>query len=456
MLARARADLAGERALLLGLAVALGLAAGIRPSLGLGAALGIAFCLATLTDVTVGLVLFTVLSFLDVVNGGGGVASVTKAAGALLFGSWYIQRLVGTARTTGSAARLDPQLTIAIVSLALWSALSVTWAESSSRAMTSTVSFVLDMLLFPVVLVAVRRRDHLLAIMGAFVVGAVISTAYGFIHPAALGSRNYGRLTGGLGDANEQAAVLVAAIPLAVGIAATATRQWVRNAAWASAVFCAAGVLHTLSRGGLVALGAVLLAAVVFGGRWRPKAIVLLAVVALGTVTYYGAIAPLAARERVTMTSTSGRSDIWRVAWRTIKAHPVGGVGAGNFQIAAVHHVQGVGALTSAYLIVDVPHVAHNVYLELLADLGIPGALAFIGVAVFSLLAAGRAARAFERQGDAQLEIASRCLVLSLVAFLVADLFLSGEFSKQLWLIFALCSAALALSRKGTSMVSSG
>jgi O-antigen ligase len=134
----------------------------------------------------------------------------------------------------------------------------------------------------------------------------------------------------------------------------------------------------------------------------------------------------------------------------------VGGVGAGNFQIAAVHHVQGVGALTSAYLIVDVPHVAHNVYLELLADLGIPGALAFIAVAVFSLLAAGRAARAFERQGDVQLEIASRCLVLSLVAFLVADLFLSGEFSKQLWLIFALCSAALALSRKGTSMVSSG
>jgi putative inorganic carbon (HCO3(-)) transporter len=444
---RARAQYAGWGALLLAISAAVGLASGVQPSLGLGASIAIAFSLVTLSDVTAGLVLFTVLSFLDVLNStSSGAASFLKVAGALLFGSWYAQRLVGTARTKGSVARFPSNLTFCLIALAVWSALSATWAESSGVALTSTMSFVLNMLLFPIVMVAVRRREHLVWVLAAFLIGAIISTAYGFISPGATGSVQ-GRLAGGIGDANEQAAVLVAAIPLAVGLAGAVKRAAARYLAWAGGLFCLVGVLTTLSRGGLVALGIVMVTAVVFGGRWRAKAAALLAITALGTITYFFAIAPLAARERVTSASTSGRSDIWHVGWRMVQAHPFNGVGSGNFQEAAIHYVQGIGSLTSAFLIIDVPHVAHNVYLELLADLGIPGLLAFLGVAVFSLLAAGKAAREFQRQGDTQLELIARCLVLALVAFLAADFFLSGEFSKQLWLTFALCPATLALSR---------
>jgi putative inorganic carbon (HCO3(-)) transporter len=167
----------------------------------------------------------------------------------------------------------------------------------------------------------------------------------------------------------------------------------------------------------------------------------------LGTITYYFALAPLAARQRVTSATTSGRSDIWRVGWRMVEAHPFIGSGSGNFQQAAIHYVQGIGSITSANFIVNVPHVAHNIYLELLADLGIPGLLAFLGVAGFSMLAVVRAAHRFERQGDREMELVARCMVLALVAFMSADFFLSGEFSKQLWLTFALCPAVLALSQ---------
>jgi putative inorganic carbon (hco3(-)) transporter len=191
-----------------------------------------------------------------------------------------------------------------------------------------------------------------------------------------------------------------------------------------------------------------MVAAVAFGGRWRGRAALLLAVTILGGFTYYFAIAPLAARQRVTMANTSGRSDIWRVGWRMVEAQPLTGVGSGNFQEAAIHYVQGIGTLTSAYFIVDVPHVAHNVYLELLADLGIPGLLAFLGVAGFATLAAAKAAHRFESQGDVAMELVARCQVLALVAFMSADFFLSGEFSKQLWLTFALSPAILALSHR--------
>jgi putative inorganic carbon (hco3(-)) transporter len=446
--ARARGEYAGWAALLLAMSAAVGLAAGIKPSIGVALAIGAAFSLVTISDVTAGLVLFTILSFLDVLNSSSsGSASFIKVAGLLLFGSWYAQRLVGTARTRGAVAQIPSNLMFSIVALALWSAVSATWAESSGGALTSTMTYVLDMLLLPIVMVAVRRREHLYWVLAAFLAGAIISTAYGFISPAATGAVD-GRLAGGIGDANEQAAVLVAAIPIAIALGGALRRPGLRLLCWGGGLFCLIGVFTTLSRGGLIALGCVMVAAVVFGGRWRAKAAVLLAVTILGTVTYYFAIAPLAARQRVTMANTSGRSDIWRVGWRMVQAHPLTGVGSGNFQEAAVHYVQGIGTLTSAFLIVDVPHVAHNVYLELLADLGVPGLLAFLGVAGFSTLAAAQAARRFERQGDVAMELIARCQVLALVAFMSADFFLSGEFSKQLWLTFALSPAILALSHR--------
>jgi putative inorganic carbon (hco3(-)) transporter len=449
-LTRMRSDYAGWAALLLAMSAAVGLAAGIKPSLGVAAAIGIAFSLVTISDVTAGLVLFTILSFLDVLNSSSsGSASFIKVAGLLLFGSWYAQRLVGTASTRSSVARIPANLMFCVVALALWSAVSATWAESSGGALTSTLTYVLNMLLLPITMVAVRRREHLYWVLGAFLAGAIISTAYGFVSPGATGAVQ-GRLAGGIGDANEQAAVLVAAIPIAISLGAAMRRPALRLLCWGGGLFCLIGVFTTLSRVGLIALGCVMAAAVVFGGRWRARAAVLLAVTVLGTVTYYFALAPLASRQRVTMSSTSGRSDIWRVGWRMVQAHPLTGVGSGNFQAASVHYVQGIGTLTSAFLIVDVPHVAHNVYLELLADLGIPGLLAFLGVAGFSMLAVTKAARRFERAGDRDMELVSRCMFLALVAFMSADFFLSGEFSKQLWLTFALCPAILALSQGAT------
>ncbi len=440
--ARARGEYAGWAALLLTMSAAVGLAAGIKPSIGVALAIGIAFSLVTISDVTAGLVLFTILSFLDVFSSASGSASFIKVAGLLLFASWYAQRLVGTARTRGAVARIPSNIVVSVVALALWSTLSVTWAESSGAAVTATISFLLNMLLLPIVMVAVRRREHLYWVLGAFLIGAIISTAYGFVSGAT-----QGRLEGGIGDANEQAAVLVAAIPIALALGNAMRRPGLRLLCWGGGVFCLIGVFTTLSRGGLIALGCVMVAAVVFGGRWRGKAAALLAVTLLGTVTYYFALAPLASRQRVTSATTSGRSDIWRVGWRMVEAHPFIGSGSGNFQEAAIHYVQGIGNITSANFIVNVPHVAHNIYLELLADLGIPGLLAFLGVAGFSMLAVVRAAHRFERQGDREMELVARCMVLALVAFMSADFFLSGEFSKQLWLTFALCPAVLALSQ---------
>jgi len=46
------------------------------------------------------------------------------------------------------------------------------------------------------------------------------------------------------------------------------------------------------------------------------------------------------------------------------------------------------------------------------------------------------------------MELLSRAVVVALVALLAMDFFLSDQFSKQLWLLLALCPALLAIASR--------
>src|SRR6185312_9209759 len=110
-------------------------------------------------------------------------------------------------------------------------------------------------------------------------------------------------------------------------------------------------------------LATVLVAAVLFGGRWRGRAAALALVVAVIVPFYVIALAPSGAVQHLNSNSSTGRTDLWKVGLKMWSANPVGGVGSGNFANAAIHYVQTSGPLSRADIIVDVPHVAHNTYL---------------------------------------------------------------------------------------------
>src|SRR5256885_10473479 len=87
----ARLDL-GQRtsqALVLLLAVGIGVAAGVDPKVGVAAAIGLAFVVLVVGDLTVGLCLFAVIALLDVLpHLGGSAFSFSKIVGFLLAASW--------------------------------------------------------------------------------------------------------------------------------------------------------------------------------------------------------------------------------------------------------------------------------------------------------------------------------------------------------------------------------
>jgi O-antigen ligase len=438
------------QAAILATAVVLGALAGFDPKLALAAALGIAFVGVVLADLSAGLVLFTVISFVDLLPLGGPAVTLAKVAGVLLALSW-LARL--TTRESESSNFLTEHPLVSYVLLAFlgWAALSLTWAEDPVAGAEAVYRYSLNVVLFVIVYTAVTEREHVSWVLIAFVAGATVSALYGFLNPVPTEFVNDVSRLGGAGvDPNELAAAAVAALVLAAALAAGWRRQPAsRVVALAAVGFLAATVVLSFSRAGLVALAFALVVGVIVGGRWRVAAAVLLLVVAVGIGGYHAFYASPQERDRITKADGgTGRSDVWQVGWRMVEDSPTNGIGAGNFQISSIHYLLEPGALQRTDFIVDEPKVAHNIYLQVLAELGVVGLALFLAVIVFSLSCALRAAWAFRDLADTRMELIGRGLFVATLAMLAADFFLSEQFSKQLWLLLALGPALYAIARR--------
>ena len=444
----ARAQWPLSAALLL-LCAAIGMLAGSAPGLAIFAAVAAGFAWLVVADLTVGVCVFILVAFAERLPAAeGSDLTLVKAVGALLAVSWLAS--VATRRAgEGQIFAAHPLMMAAAALLLGWMILSIGWAEDASVARTYVTRYGLNFLLLPIVYSAVRKREHVVAVMGTYVGGAVVATLYAI---AVVGNdpHAHGRISGVTGTANELASVLVTALFLAGGLLLVTKGAPIIRALLLIAIFvCLLGLFLTLSRAGLVALAAALGAAVFVGGRRRFLVGVLVLIVSVTTIGYFSFAASKESRERVTTFGNgTGRTDIWTVAWRMVEDHPVNGVGVGNFQTSSIHYLLSPGAIQRDEFIVDRPQITHNSYLNVLAELGIVGGVLFGGILTAGFLAALRAANEFRKRDNNDMETLARALVLALVALFVADFFASDQLNKELWLLLGLGPAMLGIARR--------
>jgi O-antigen ligase len=429
-------------------AASVGLLAGIDPLLAIAAALSLGLFLLMLSDLYVGLVLFTVLSFVAQVPSVGGPAlSVAKVAGLLLAISW-LATLATKRDTTSDFASAHPALTYALILFLSWVALSPLWAEDPSLAVHEFSRLALNAILFLIIFTAVRTPKQVIVFVGAFVAGACVDALYGLLF-AGPSPGAVERLSSTLADPNELAAILVAALVLSLGLAAALKRlPLARPAALGAAALCAGGIFLTGSRGGLIALAVALAAFIVVGAQWRGRLVVVALIVAVAGIGYYTQVASPDLRAHVSeVGSGAGRLDLWQIGWRMVEQNPVQGVGAGNFPVSSVHYLLQPGAINHGDLIIGTPRVAHNTFLQLWAEIGIVGLLLFLLVVGFCLQSTLRAVRAFALQGDVEMEMIARALFVAIAGVLASDFFVTREAAKELWLLLGLGPALLAIAR---------
>ena len=424
-------------AVALAASLGFGLVAGVSPKYAIVGVLAIGFVALVIRDIVAAFGVFAAITFLEQLSSGS-TASVAKLAGLLILVAWLVKTTSESRGRHIAALRENQTLFVWITLYLVLNIVSAAWSTSSGAAISQTYRYTLDALLVPIVYSIVDTPRDLVKIIVGYLFGAGLSTIYGLVHPVAGIAHQTGRLTGSFGDANSLATMLVAAMTLCAGLWLYSRRSpRLRLFLIAVVALTIIGLVGSLSRSGLLAFAVVLLLATVIGGRARKAAIWACIVVLVAAPTYFVFFAGQRAH-RVDSTQSSGRNDIWLVAERAWEAHPLLGVGAGNFEVVSHDYIERPGLLTNGAFFVYDTKVVHNIYLEQLTTLGPLGLILLLGAFATLLRTGMRTAHIFERLGDAELELLARFWVLALMAFLTADFFLSELVDKQLWIVIGL------------------
>ena len=250
-----------------------------------------------------------------------------------------------------------------------------------------------------------------------------------------------GRAVGNLRQPNHLGSLLL------WGLAATVLLfelRWLpRAAAWAASVPMVLAIELTASRTAALGLGVLLLWAVVDrrlsrAARGLLAALPLLYGLAFVLMGWWGRLSQhaLGASARVAAEgaaagaahSPNSRLNIWRNAWDLIATNPWGGVGFGEFNLA--WSLTPFPGRPTAFF----DHT-HNLALQLAVELGLPAAIAVLGLLLLALWQAGQ--RAWRADGPAGGAARMACVLVLLTL-------LHSTVEYPLWYAYFLLPAALA------------
>jgi O-antigen ligase len=153
----------------------------------------------------------------------------------------------------------------------------------------------------------------------------------------------------------------------------------------------ALGLWLTGSRTAMASAVSALLAAWVLMVRPRLRAVVAAALASAVVVTYLVMAPPARQPQATSAYAARVRVDMARVALTMARQHPLLGVGPGNFQTASRPFIS--PELAAMFPPAASGENAHNQFLQVLAELGVPGLVAFVAVLLTPFRSSWRALR---------------------------------------------------------------
>ena len=273
-----------------------------------------------------------------------------------------------------------------------------------------------------------RLRTALLLFAGAAIVPGW-GTFWNYSHDLLLVEGFRGRWLGVMADPNHDAMALVGAIPILLFFLVSGRGLFQRIVGLAGVAACIMGVVATHSRGGSLGLAASLVVWALMSKR-KALAGVAVLVAAAGVLL----LAPHSFWERnetiagyAEDVSVQGRLQAWQVAFRIAREKPLLGAGESAFLASWSQFAPIDSGVLGGHRF-----VAHNLFLEVLGELGFVGLFGMCGFIACALWSAFRS-----RNGELGGE--SRAVFSALVGYLVCQQFSGYSLS---WFLYALCAFA--------------
>jgi O-antigen ligase len=323
-----------------------------------------------------------------------------------------------------------------------WIVLSILWTTDRDVTIARIWTYFQLLALVWLVWDLASSQELVKGLLQCYVIGALVAslmTLYNFVTgqtaaqlAAAEGIyrwETYRYSVSGVNE-NDLGVILALSIPVLFYLLVSQRGTLLRLTCWLQLIAGFTAIFLTASRGALVAavIGLAMFPLTLSRlPRWQ-RAISLGACAGLVACAAY--LVPSTSWERIAQFTSeiSGgtlthRTVVWAAGLSVFRDHPVLGVGAGAYG-------------PSILRMVDIPYVAHNTFLSVLVELGIGGALLFVGLLGCLFYCAVR------------MRYLERCLWITLLlTWAVGVSALSWDYRKPTWLLFGLL-AAHAYSRR--------
>ena len=346
-------------------------------------------------------------------------------------------------------------------------------AKLSHQSLRSGISLAVFVGFYFVILAWVDSRERLLKVLRALLLSTVVTALFAVYQIATGGFGSLfltlyppdpnnpagvlewgGRAASFVGTPINLAGYLTLLLPFALGCYLLGRGKWKRLAKWTFGLGVIA-LFTTQGLGGLLGFLASLVLAIFFFARTAKRKAALLGVLCVAVCLMYlflQVFSPVHTNRELASDAYI-RFALWASAWNLFTQSPVLGIGWGNFT-----NVFGLG---DPYFVAD-KVAAHNLYLQLLAETGVVGFLAFFYLVVRTWKEAQRQWRRSENFIDRALAFGVQgallaVLVHGFVDFLFQD---SPQYGTLFWAMLALLvvsgrivtSEEPAFARNGTGM----
>jgi O-antigen ligase len=228
------------------------------------------------------------------------------------------------------------------------------------------------------------------------------------------------------GDANYFALDACFILPIAFLLVWRSRVPWERVFALGCLVATIASSTLGASRGGFIAIGAAFLWLVWHSPRRLQNLIVIIILVTPPILLLPSSpVRRLIHPTYSDLTGIENRRIAWKAGLRMVERHPLMGIGLGEFKPQMDYYADpGVGFSS----------IAHNTYLEVAAETGLPNFLVFVAMLFFTYRSLGRVRRRASDSGPPLVYLTATGMQAGFVGYLVGAFFLSSEYMKLFWL----------------------
>lgn len=334
---------------------------------------------------------------------------------------------------------LDGRRGLALLGFVALCAASTAWSIAPEVSRTTGNDLIKLAAIYFTLINVVTTPKRLMVFCGAIVIASMV-TSVGVIQWYLSGEdlvEGYrGRWHGVYADPNHMAMDVGLIVPLAVAfVGRRKNPMWLRTICVIAAALAVTAVVFSHSRGGFIGLCVGMVIWALRENR-RLKSLLFAGAFAIGLLIF----APSSFWERnETVTtfdqdlSALGRVHAWEVAAGISRDHPVVGVGAGGFRYAWPLYAP--PEATTAF-------VAHNIFLDVVAEVG------WVGMLLFMIFMASAVGGVFAAGRHPEIGWLAKGLAAASALYLTCDLFSGYILSAHLYMLcgLAACAARIAMA----------